>query len=456
MKKYLLISLLIVAGFSSEAQILKKIKEKVNNTLEKKVEAVVPVNPSVKPDTWCKTDTLDAQYSLVYSGANKFTILYDESCLGTGIDGNGYTMVLTEIVNGKPSYFIMENGKEKARYTAMKDQYLPCPASTIKSEQGALSSKYIITDSAKFLNSGVAAQKITTQKIDGEKALQGMEIAKQTDEYKKMSAEEKKQFDELMKSMPQITNEYNKNLANKTFETAEIKASSGYTITGYRVVVNKKEYGKFGFVQSLVVSPDEKNVFVLANDANAGRVYVANDKKINLQAKGFSGTGILIVNEANNRSVYAEMKQKTSEAAAQDLKDYENAIYIYRILRPDGTVTEFPVTGSFGTADFKLSNKGNLVYVHPKTGEVFADGKPIGKFHVSAEDADELTGDKLLLGDAVEKICFYSSDGSLNFLDGSKKKMGIIFPKVITANGKTTINWFRQCNNEIYIGKMNF
>jgi hypothetical protein len=138
------------------------------------------------------------------------------------------------------------------------------------------------------------------------------------------------------------------------------------------------------------------------------------------------------------------------------MKDYENAKYIYRILKPDGTVSEFPVTGNFGTADFKLTNNGILVYVNPKNGEVFADGKQVGKFHISGEDSDELSGDKLLLGDNVEKICYYSSDGSLNYPDGTKKKLGMIFPKVVTLNGKTTINWFRQCNNEIYIGKLSF
>jgi hypothetical protein len=456
MKKYLLIPVLIAACFSSQAQFLKKLKEKVNKTMEKTVEAVAPVNPPAKTDTWCKTDTMDAQYSLVYSGVNKLAILYDESCLGLGVDGNGYSMVLTEDVNGKSNYIIIENGKETARYTEMKDQYLPCPLGTIKSENGTAGSKYIITDSTKFSNAGTAAQKITTKNIDEKKALQGMEFAKQTDEYKKLSPEEKKQYDELMKSMPQIAGEYNKNVGNKTFETPEIQATSGYIITGFRVVINKKEYGKFSLVQSLVVSPDEKNIYIHAIDAKTGYVFMANDKKIILQAKGFSGTGMLISNAAKSRAVYIEMKQKSEAETETDMKDYENAKYIYRILKPDGTITEFPVTGNFGKADFKLTNSVILVYVNPKTGEVFADGKQMGKFQISAEDSEELTGDKLLIGDTADKICFYSSDGSLNYPDGTKKKMGMIFPKVTTLKGKTTINWFRQCNNEIYIGKLNF
>jgi hypothetical protein len=271
-----------------------------------------------------------------------------------------------------------------------------------------------------------------------------------------MSAEEKKQFDEMMKNMPQMANEYNKSVGNKTFETPEIKASSGYYISGYRVVVNKKEYGKFGMVQSLVVSPDEKNVFILGRDAKGNNVFIANDKTINIEAKGFTGTGMLIVNAANNRAVYAELKQKTEAETEADMKDYENAKYIHRILKPDGTIAECPVTGNFGAADFKLTNYGMLVYINPKTGDVFADGKRTGKFNISNENSDELTGDKLLLGDSPDKICFYSSDGSLHYMDGSRKNMGIIFPKVTSVNGKTSISWFRQCNNEIYIGKLSF
>jgi hypothetical protein len=456
MKKYLLITVFFAACFSSQAQFLKKIKDKVSNTLEKKTGTSEPVNQVEKRDTWCKTDTMDAQYSLAYSGANKFTILYDESCLGVGINEKGYSLVLTEVVNGKTTYVVIENGKETGRYAKMMDQYLPCPPGKKNIEKGNDASKYLIIDSTKFSNPGVAGQKITTQTIDEKKAMQGMEIAKQTDEYKKMSAEEKKQFDEMMKKMPQIASEYNKNVGNKTFETPEIKASSGYYITGYRVVVNKKEYGKFGMVQSLVVSPDEKNVFILGRDLKGNSVFIASDKTINLDAKGFTGTGTLIVNGANNRAVYAELKQKTEAETEADMKDYENAKYIHRILKPDGTTTECPVTGNFGAADFKLTNYGMLVYLNSKTGEVFADGKQKGKFNISRENSDELTADKLLLGDSPDKICFYSSDGSLNYLDGTRKNLGIIFPKVTTVNGKTTINWFRQCNDEIYIGKLIF
>jgi len=460
MKPYLLLGLLFLCASGSDAQILKKLKDKISNTVDKKTtdtkpETVKTEVPGKTSEQWCKTDTIAGIYESVYSSTGKFSILYDESCLGLGADAKGYSMVIRETTGGKSEYVVIENGKETGRYPEMKDEYIPCRKSAGQGNSGGYG-KYVIADSTKFAVPGSQSQTINTKNIDAKKAQQGMEIAKQTDEYKKMSPEEKKQFDELMKNMPALAAEYNNNVGNKTIEIPGNKAVSGAYVSGYRIVVNKKEYGKFTMLNGVFVSSDEKNVFALGVDQKSGYIFLANDKKFVLTQKGFTGSGRLISNAAVSNAVYAEMKQKTAEEMEKDAKDFENAKYVYRILKRDGSVTEITVTGNFGNAEFKLANNGSVVYVNPRSGEIFADGKLTGKFKVDSNDADALNAKTILLGDTPDKICYYSSDGSLNYPDGTKKNMGIFFPSVSNLNGKSVISWFRKCNNEIYIGKMSF
>jgi hypothetical protein len=250
--------------------------------------------------------------------------------------------------------------------------------------------------------------------------------------------------------------DYNKNVANKTYEIPGYNGASGSYLSGYRIVVNKKEYGKFSSVSFLSVSPDEKNVFAICTDMKAGQLFLVNDKKINLQQKGFSGIGKMLASPDGNKAVYLELKQKSAAEMEKDMKDYEHAKYVYRGLKSDGTGFELTVTGNLGDADFKMANNGAVVYVNSKTGEIFTDGKPAGKFIFNNNESDGFSAETLLIGDTPDKICYYASDGSLNYPGGIKKDMGIIFPAVIRLSGKTYISWFRQCNNEIYIGKMIF
>lgn len=459
MKKLSLIFLMSFTAFTVHAQVFKKLKDKVVKAVEKNPETPATNNNTATngktADKWCTTDTITGIYDKAYSAAGKISILYDESCLGLGADSKGYVMVLTERTGNKTEYVVIDNGKETGRYKEMKDEYLPCRGKGRK-RNSTDQSKYIIADSAKITTQATKGQTVKTGTIDAQNAQRGMEIAKQTDEYKKMSPEEKKQFDEMMKNMPQMAAEYNKTMGNKTFDIPGTQGSSNTYITGYRVVVNKKEYGKFNMVTGIAVSPDEKNVFILGMDQKGAFLFQANDKKIPLSSKGFTGNGKLIVNASATKAVYAELKQKSEAETEKDMKDFEHAKYVYRILKGDGTVAEVTTVGNFGNAVLILSETGSIVYVNQKTGEISVDGKPGGKFNMVADGEDALNEQTVLVGSSTDNICYYSSDGSLNYANGSKKDMGIIFPSVIRQDGKVQLSWFRQCGNDIYIGKMAF
>ncbi len=459
MKKLSLIFLMSFALFAVNAQVFKKLKDKVVKAVDKNTNTPTTNNNSASneksTDKWCLTDTINGIYDKAYSASGKISILYDESCLGLGADSKGYMMVLTERTGNKTEYVVIDNGKEIGRYKEMKDEYLPCRGRG-KKMNSPDQSKYIIVDSAKITTQATKGQTVKTGTIDANNAQRGMEIAKQTDEYKKMSPEEKKQFDEMMKNMPQMAAEYNKTMGNKTFDIPGTQGGSTSYISGYRVVVNKKEYGKFSMVTGIAVSADEKNVFITGADQKGVLLFQANDKKLPLAAKGFTGSGKLIVNASSTKAVYAEVKQKSEAETEKDMKDFEHAKYVYRVLKADGTVAEVTTVGNFGNALLILSENGSLVYVNEKTGEIAMDGKLAGKFNLGNAGDEGLNEQTVLVGSSTDKICYYSSDGSLNYADGSKKNMGIIFPSVIRQDGKVQLSWFRQCGNDIYIGKMAF
>ncbi|MBL0056904.1 MAG: hypothetical protein IPP31_12140 [Chitinophagaceae bacterium] len=450
MKSMILLLTFIATSFLAPAQILNKIKNKVSGGDKKTNESNAPVS---QKDLWCKSDTITGIYDKVYASSGRISILYDESCLGLGSDGQGYSIVLSERNGNVTEYVVIVNGKETGRYREMKNEYLPCHSAAVAS---ANQNRYIIADSTRVSVPATQAQKVTTKSIDVQRAQQGMELAKQTDEYKKLSPEEKKQFDEMMKNMPGMANEYNQNLANKTYEIPGQQGVSGAYVSGYRVVVNRKEYGKFSTPPQLLVSPDEKNVFILGYDLKAGLVFQVNDKKTALQQKGFNGSGKLIAYAAGNKALYTEMKQKTAAEMEQDMKDYENIQYTYRFLKADGGLTELKVAANSSVDDFKVTAGGSIVYVNPKTGDILVDGKKQGQFPLNRNDPDALRAGNILMGDSPDKICYYSSDGSLNYPNGSKKELGAIRPAVNTINGRSVISWFRLCGNEVYRGKMSF
>lgn len=90
--------------------------------------------------------------------------------------------------------------------------------------------------------------------------------------------------------------------------------------------------------------------------------------------------------------------------------------------------------------------------MNEETGEVYADNKRIGKFPL--QSGDRLDPEAVLIGSDVSQIVHYNgNEGSFTYLDGTVKKFGIVFPRVISAAGNTYLSWFRKCGNDIYIAR---
>jgi len=445
----------------SSQGILKKIKDKAaGNENSKTVE-------NNKPKVaWCDTGLVSNTYSLAYSSPDNFTIMYDESRMGMGRNKTDYRLILKKRVDNKEQYVIIDNGKVTATVAELTGKDL---AGGLRSPLSGLNTgsvksnydKYIVAETITATVPGQSAKTITNpQKIDANKTNQAFEMMKNTDEYKKMSAEEKKEMEEMMKQMPGAVKEYNNSgMAGKTVTIPEVKGGSFTGGTGYySIIVKGKNYGKFAGQPNLAVSDDEANVYLVGADGKGITWFIANDKKTSLDGKNPSGLGHMgniLMSPDGKKAAFVEMKmmnEKEQEAMLKDLQNGRSPKQNFIITKSDGST--FQITRTDGADKFKLSNTGAVIFVDSRSGEVFADGKTIGKFN-KREDT-ELNSEALLFGSDPSKICYYNDDGSLGFMDGSKKDMGILFPAAINDNGKTYITWFRKCKNDIYIGKYEF
>ena len=459
MKAKYLSLLLLTFGIVNAAQpqgILKKIKDKASgNENSKTAETKI---------TWCDTGLVNNTYTLAYSSPVNFTIMYDESRLGIGRNKNDYHLILKQSVDKKQQFVIIDNGKVTATVNELtKDNLIGgfrSPLDGLNAGGGkSENEKYIVAENTTVVVPGQTAKTVTAPKnIDASKTNQAFELFKSTDEYKKMSAEEKKQVEEAMKMIPQMAAEYNKSeIAGKTISTPEVKAATYSGANGfYSIVVKGKNYGRFGGQPYLKVSDDEANVYIVADDGKGKTNFIANDKKITLNPKnnyGMGHIGNLIMSADGKKAAFVETKLATEKEQEEMLKDMQSgkpAKQNFIVTKMDGST--FPVTRIDGGDKFKISNSGAVVFVDAKTGDVFSDGKTIGKF----KNGGDLNSDALLFGSDPSKICYYNEDGSLSFTDGTKKDMGILFPAVVSEAGKSYITWFRKCKNDIYIGKFEF
>jgi len=459
MKAKYLSLLLLTFGIVNAAQpqgFLKKIKDKASgNENSKTAETKI---------TWCDTGLVNNTYTLAYSSPVNFTIMYDESRLGIGRNKNDYHLILKQWVDKKQQFVIIDNGKVTATVNELtKDNLIGgfrSPLDGLNAGGGkSENEKYIVAENTTVVVPGQTAKTVTAPKnIDAGKTNQAFELFKSTDEYKKMSAEEKKQVEEAMKMIPQMAAEYNKSeIAGKTISTPEVKAATYSGANGfYSIVVKGKNYGRFGGQPYLKVSDDEANVYIVADDGKGKTNFIANDKKITLNPKnnyGMGHIGNLIMSADGKKAAFVETKLATEKEQEEMLKDMQSgkpAKQNFIVTKMDGST--FPVTRIDGGDKFKISNSGAVVFVDAKTGDVFSDGKTIGKF----KNGGDLNSDALLFGSDPSKICYYNEDGSLSFTDGTKKDMGILFPAVVSEAGKSYITWFRKCKNDIYIGKFEF
>jgi hypothetical protein len=460
MKNIIVVFALLVLAAPTQAQLLRKIKDKVNKSIDKAVGLDDPESSSSSSSSsasketqkWC--DTVDGLAS-IYSSQGRLDIVYSESSIGLGSDKKGYRLILSEQVDGKTQFVVVENGKVIATGSRVKNEWVGQGVSNGFSVgnpgegRDKEMAKYIIADSVKHNMPKTEAKTATIQKVNEDQMDMAISMAKQTDEYKKMSAEEKKEFEETMKkAMAQ-----NNARAGETISIAAQQGGSFSTVSGYRLVVKGKTYGKFMYPPVVEVSDDGTNVFAVGIDEKAKPVLVVNGKKTMLDENRFTGMSGKIVRSSDLRKfVYVEQK-KMSEEEIQSFYSVEGKKISYNVLRADGSsslVTDYTNAGKF-----LLTNSGNIINVNQQTAEVYVDGKKAGKFEV--RDGYSFDTDAMLVGDDVSKIAYYDGvEGSINYLDGRVEKLGILYPTVISENGKNYLTWFRKCKNQIFIVKHAF
>lgn len=480
---------LVCLNQSTQAQILKKIKDKVNKTInnstsgsEKEGEdssASGSSSTSNRSDNasrnddansvkWCDglevtgtgaggggTATKDGvEYRKIFSNENKFSILYDESSLKMNNSANGHSIVISERVNGKNNFKLVQNGKVVASGSSVKPEWVSRGGTGIvrNEDNGKKSelSKYIVGDTMKQNIAKQDAKKVTVQKVDNDQLEMALNMARETEEYKAMSAEEKKEFEKTMRDGIAKNN----SMAGTTYDIPAQQGGTVALVNGYYVVVKGKKYGKFLMPPIVEVSPDESKVFIVGVNEQSKPMMINNGKTTMLDENKYSAmNGWILKSSDGNKFVYIEQK-KMSEKELEAISDAANAgkrtDMFYNVLRADGS--NILVNDKTYSGNFKLAGNGAVVYINEETGEVLADNKSIGKFPV--EKGDRIDPESVLFGSDITKIAYYNgNDGSLTYLDGTVRKLDIIYPGVVSDGGKTYMSWFRKCGNDIYVAR---
>lgn len=395
MKFILMVFLLGVASFNySNAQILRKIKDKANSVINKDKSTDSAPSETAKerkPQDGNKEEgnssdnsaPLDPdKYTLVYkpSDDSKATFLYDESCLGINTDGSGYMVVLYDSKNKAEPFIVIEDGKITGRFKNASQIPNKCEG------------------------------KVTRR---GNSESSGIDFKEETE----------------------------KNL-NKY-----VKSETKGGMPSHTVTINGKSYGPFMAINNMYVSPDSKTFFIDAYDATAVQSLYFNDKKVNSSEPGLMMVGELLFGPDNRNMLYLGIG--TMEMANMGKEDMKGTV-IY----PDGTKKTMVLTGAdlFNPKQYKLTAKNEICWIDKLSGQFYADGKPIGKFSDNGKRLTLNDGHyKLLAGADAKTSVLFTEDGKIHFLDGTTQEL-TLYPFISVNNGVTSIKWFKTRGNEIYLG----
>ena len=215
------------------AQLLKKLKDKVNKTVENAAgTGSKPGNDAGNKnsggneaggnkssggnDAGGNNNSSDdvsnnpGGYSLSYSSPLNFKLMYDESTLRIKRKKLDYRLILQQSVDKKIEFVIVDNGQVTSRSASLSnDQIMGGIHQAMDGLNGGAVAKtenYIIADSTSLTVQGQDSKTFSVPKADENQITKAYEMMKKTDEYKKMSPEEKKELEEQMKQTPEIEN----------------------------------------------------------------------------------------------------------------------------------------------------------------------------------------------------------------------------------------------------------
>jgi len=497
----LMCTALVCLATPSQAQLLKKVKDKVNQKLgggdkntekteEEKSSSDKSQNNNVssasssndsKSAKWCEglgesgTGSGNAsgsgnsagasggsgaaskdgvEHKKIYSSANGFNILYDESSFGTGNNSKDFSIVLSEKVNNKYQFVFIQNGNVVAKDSKVHPEWFSKSSQANvrdkKDDRDSAMQKYIVGDTVKHEIPKTDAVTGKVQKIDDDQMEMALQVARQQDDYKKMSDAEKKEFEEDAKKALAANNA----MAGTTFTAPAQQGGTVASVTGYFVAVKGKKYGKFMMQPIVEVSSDETKFLAVGMNPQTDPMMIVNGKTILLDKTRFTGShGRFVRSQDQKKFVYLEQK-KLSEKEIEELTNGATSnrrqVIQYNVIRPDGSISM--VTDYSYTDKFRLTNSGQLVYFNNETGEAFADDKPIGKFPL--KPGDRLNDDAVLIGNDISKLAYYDgSEGTFTYIDGTVKNLGMTAPHFTSEGGKGYVSWFKKCGNDIYIAK---
>ncbi len=452
LKKILPILFCLTLQSNVNAQILKKLKNKIDNsidrTIDKKLDKTVGAeNPNSTTVDYCEDPDVLKNYKLIYKGSDATKIFYDESSISTASNGDTYKIIFKEGSEKNSIYTVIENGKTIYTGNKLTNELAKKPSWALDNRDRM--KKYLVVDSTKMSYGGSQAMNGKfADEIDKDNLKTGAELSKQTAEYQAMSAEEKAEYDEFVKTeMPKAADMYNNSgLVGTSYS---FKGSEPMTVylPNSSLVVNGKNYlSKNDVLIDYFVSEDEKNIFIYGNDANGKQFFQANDKRTYIetsQGDYSMSSQLLISNDGKNAAVINILSIPQSNVE----NVYVNyALTNATITNSDGTKKNIKVN----LENYRLTNEGKVLSANKKTGEVFIDGKSVGKFNNNHDNGLDIN--TLLIGGSTsEKIVKYNPNGGIDFLDGKTKNLGAIFPVVKNIGGKSILYWFMTCNNTVYL-----
>jgi hypothetical protein len=385
MNKILLLFFFGCAGMPfSQAQLLKKLKEKANKVLEPSKPADNNNNQTsgnsehngntnnrsaVSKAEDEKFDYTQCQLVFTMDGASGEKLMYDETTVFANNNKLSYAFVTT---NKKYEYFLIEDGKRTGPFNEPK---LPSMKRNDDDDEGGGNSR----DDGKIDIGGSKKDPVAVQ--------------------------------------------YTKTIGGKL-----------------HIVFNGKNHGPFDYVAKMLVSPDKKKFFAVVTIGGAssmtaqmgmGNTYIINESGIK-QKFGDNGSFPYQMQVSNGF--------KHAMVTVMDNSAQKTILGTTTGKKTEGTVADIYGRGGFA----KVNDAGDIVSVPSNSPtQVLVNGNEAAVFKVPVTNASRL----FLLPDISKSVYYekgklYRGDGS------QEDVKHITFPRVVTLNGETAIYYYKMKKNE--------
>ncbi|MEY2918160.1 MAG: hypothetical protein RIS73_1874 [Bacteroidota bacterium] len=385
MKQIIILLILIVAGSQqTDAQLLKKIKDKAAKVMEPKKPDANSSNETSDTNPGKTTENADnsnsnsntktpaappTNGSVVFTLGSDENLLYDESKILTKNNKVSYSFV---VQNKKYEYFLIEDGNRTGPF---KEAPIKSLNQSDESEDGASSSN--------------------------------------NDE---VSLGDKKD---------PIAIQYSKTINGKLF-----------------IVFNNKNYGPYDFVSKMIVSPDKKQFFAAATIGSQspmmakmgmGNTYIVNEGMLKQKAGAGSSTMPMkfSVSDGFKHCMVTVMDQTSQKIFTVTSANKQE----------EGSMADMYSGG--GSKSF-VSDNGDIISIPSQSPtQVMVNGKEAASFKVPITSMS-----RLFLTPDVSKSVYYEKGKIYRADGTEESLTGVIFPKVVTVGNETAVYYFKMFKTE--------